>query len=257
MLYSAFTYYAGFKVNSGEYKLMGLAPYGRPRYVDVILDRFARIMPDGSVWLDMDFFNYDRGLTMTSSRFHELFGGPPRDPESLITQKEMDLAASIQAVCEEAMLRAARHVHEVTGLQNLTMAGGVALNCVANGRLLREGPFERIWIQPAAGDAGGAAGAALLVWHHHLDRPRTPPLVDGQKGSLLGPGFDDADIGLLLDCLGAAYEHIPDEQALLDRVARLIAAEKDGFRDGWSSAPAPSGAAASSATRARRGCSRP
>jgi carbamoyltransferase len=226
MLYSAFTYYAGFRVNSGEYKLMGLAPYGKPRYADAIRERLVSIMDDGSVCLDMAYFNYAHGLTMTSQRFHDLFGGAPREPESLITEKEMDLAASIQVICEEAMLKAGRHAHDLTGARNLVMAGGVALNCVANGRLLREGPFENIWIQPASGDAGGALGAALLVWYHHLGHQRTPRLPDGQKGSLLGPAYPNADISLFLDCMGAAYERIDDEGTLLDRVARLMAEEK-------------------------------
>jgi carbamoyltransferase len=226
MLYSAFTYYAGFRVNSGEYKLMGLAPYGKPRYVDVILERLVRIMDDGSLWMDTAYFNYGQGLTMTSPRFHDLFGGPPRQPEALITAKEMDLAASVQAVCEEVMLRAARYLHNLTAVPNLVMAGGVALNCVANGRLLREGPFENIWIQPAAGDAGGALGAALLVWHHLLNRPREPQSPDAQKGSLLGPAFANEDIGLFLDSMGATYERVDDEEVLLDRVARLMADEK-------------------------------
>jgi carbamoyltransferase len=226
MLYSAFTYYTGFRVNSGEYKLMGLAPYGKPRYVDQILERLVRIMDDGSLWLDMEYFDYGRGLTMTSPRFHELFGGPPREPEGLITEKEMDLAASVQVVCEEVMLRAARHLHQITGAANLVMAGGVALNCVANGRLRREGPFENIWIQPAAGDAGGALGAALLVWHHELNHHRQPRFPDAQKGSLLGPVFLNNDIGLFLDSMGATYEHLADEGELLDRVAHLIAEEK-------------------------------
>jgi carbamoyltransferase len=226
MLYSAFTYYTGFRVNSGEYKVMGLAPYGKPQYVEQIRQHLARIMDDGSLWLDMSYFNYGQGLTMTSPKFHELFGGPPRAPEGLITQKEMDLAASVQVICEEAMLRAARHLHGLTGARNLVMAGGVALNCVANGRLLREGPFENIWIQPAAGDAGGALGAALLAWHHELNRPRQPQAPDAQKGSLLGPAFPDDDIGLFLDSMGAIYERVDDEEALLDRVARLIASEK-------------------------------
>ena len=226
MLYSAFTYYAGFRVNSGEYKLMGLAPYGRPRYADLIAERLVRLMPDGSLWLDMEYFNYAQGLTMTSQRFHELFGGPPREPEALITQKEMDLAASVQHVCEDAILRTARYVHDLTGARNLAMAGGVALNCVANGRLLREGPFENIWIQPAAGDAGGALGAALIVWHHELGQTRRPGYPDGQNGSLLGPSFSNDDIGLFLDAMGASYARVDDERVLLDRVARLLADEK-------------------------------
>jgi carbamoyltransferase len=226
MLYSAFTYYAGFRVNSGEYKLMGLAPYGKPRFVDLIRERLVTVGPDGSVALDMDYFDYGRGLTITSKKFHDLFDGPPRAAEAFITSKEMDLAASIQVVCEDVMLKAAAHAHALTGEKNLVMAGGVALNCVANGRLLREGPFERIWIQPAAGDAGGSLGAALLVWHRQFDKPRQPMLPDGQSGSLLGPAFSDDDIGLFLDSVGATAERIEDEQRLLDRVARLMAQEK-------------------------------
>ncbi|MDP2481327.1 MAG: carbamoyltransferase [Candidatus Palauibacterales bacterium] len=226
MLYSAFTYYTGFKVNSGEYKLMGLAPYGRPLYADVIRDRLIDLREDGSIWLDMEYFDFCRGLTMTSEKFHDLFGGPPRRPETPITQKDMDLAASIQAVTEEIVLRAADHVHELTGMDHLVMAGGVALNCVANGRLLREGPFEDVWVQPAAGDAGGALGAAQLVWHHYMDRPRTVGRGDSQQGSFLGPSFSNEDIGLFLDSVGARYEHIDDEHALLDRVAGVLEEEK-------------------------------
>jgi carbamoyltransferase len=226
MLYSAFTYYAGFRVNSGEYKLMGLAPYGTPRYRDLILDRMVTMFDDGSISLEMSYFNYGQGLTMTSEKFHELFEGPPRAPEGLITQKEMDLAASIQSVCGEVMLRAARHAHALTGLGNLVMAGGVALNCVANGQLLREGPFENIWVQPAAGDAGGALGAALRVWHHDLDRARQAQMPDAQQGSLLGPAFHNDDISLFLDSMGATYERVDDEARLLERVAQLIANEQ-------------------------------
>jgi carbamoyltransferase len=226
MLYSALTYYTGFKVNSGEYKLMGLAPYGIPQYADVIRKKVVTILDDGSLMLDMSYFNYCQGLTMTSEKFHKLFGGPPRESESFITQKEMDLAASIQVVCEEVVLKAGRHAHRMTGLRNLVMAGGVALNCVANGRLLREGPFEKIWIQPAAGDAGGALGAALLVWHHVLGKPRTPQNPDAQKGSLLGPAFANDDIRLFLDSTGAKYDYVSSEATLLDRVARLIDEEK-------------------------------
>lgn len=222
MLYSAFTYYTGFKVNSGEYKLMGLAPYGEPKYVDVILEKIADVKEDGSLWLDMSYFNYCQGLTMTSDKFHELFGGPPRESESFVTQKDMDLAASIQVVCEEVVLRAARYAHRVADMPNLVMAGGVALNCVANGRVLREGPFERVWIQPAAGDAGGALGAALLVWHHLLDKPRHCNAHDSQKGSLLGPTFSNNEIRLFLDSVGARYECVNDESQLTDRVAHLL-----------------------------------
>jgi carbamoyltransferase len=226
MLYSAFTYYTGFTVNSGEYKLMGLAPYGQPKYVDVILEKIAHVGEDGSLWLDMSYFNYCQGLTMTSEKFHRLFGGPPRKPEDFITQKDMDLAASIQAVTEEVVLRAARHAHRLTGMRHLVMAGGVALNCVANGKVLREGPFENIWVQPAAGDAGGALGAALLVWHHLLDKPRVADVGDDQKGSLLGPAFGNEDMRLFLDAVGASYECIDDEPQLLDRVARLLSQEQ-------------------------------
>jgi carbamoyltransferase len=230
MLYSAFTYYTGFQVNSGEYKLMGLAPYGDPKYVDVIMDQIVKINGDGSLWMDMSYFNYCQGLTMTSEKFHNLFGGPPRKRESFITQKEMDLAASIQRICEEAVLRAAQHTYEQTKMLNLVMAGGVALNCVANGRVLREGPFKDIWVQPAAGDAGGALGAALLAWHHSLDGPRRAAWTDAQKASLLGPRFEAQEIRLLLDSVGAAYEQIIDEAELLDTIARLIS---EGKIVGW------------------------
>ena len=226
MLYSAFTYYAGFKVNSGEYKLMGLAPYGEPKYVDLILNNIADVKQDGSVWLDLSYFNFCQGLTMTSDKFHDLFGGPPRKPETVITRKEMDLAASIQSLTEEAVLRATRHAHSLHGGKNLVMAGGVALNCVANGRVRREGPFENIWIQPAAGDAGGSIGAALLVWHHKLGQGRDVELPDGQHGSLLGPVFTNPEIGMFLDSVGASYEYIEDEAVLLDQVASLLAREK-------------------------------
>jgi carbamoyltransferase len=230
MLYSAFTHYTGFKVNSGEYKLMGLAPYGRPVYRDLILERIVRLGRDGSLSLDMSYFDYLRGSAMTSDRFHDLFGGPPRRPETVITQKEMDLAASIQSVCEDVVLGAAEHVHRITGSKRLVMAGGVALNCVANGRLLREGPFDEIWVQPAAGDAGGALGAALLAWHHLLDRPRTVSAGDAQKGSFLGPAFENDEIGLFLDGMGARYHRIDDEPELLDRVAAIL---EDDRVVGW------------------------
>jgi len=226
MLYSAFTYYTGFKVNSGEYKVMGLAPYGQPRYADVILDRLVELREDGSFKLDMEYFNFLHGLTMTNGAFDELFGGPPRKPESPLTQREMDLAASIQQVTEEIVLRMARHVHRETGLPNLCLAGGVALNCVANGRLLREGPFERIWVQPAAGDAGGALGVALAVHHRVLGEPRRAQSEgDGMQGSYLGPEFDDDAIETALRAVGAVIERLPRE-ALLDRTARLLAEER-------------------------------
>jgi carbamoyltransferase len=226
LLYSAFTYYTGFRVNSGEYKLMGLAPYGEPVHADRIRNELLDLKDDGSFRMDMSYFNYCQGLTMTSPKFHELFGGPPRRPESPITQREMDLAASIQLVTEEIMLRCAAHVHRRTGMRNLCLAGGVALNCVGNGRILREGPFEQIWIQPAAGDAGGALGVALFIWHQLLNRPRAIVALDRQHGSLLGPRFREAEIRQLLDSKGARYERITDEDALCERVALLLAQGK-------------------------------
>jgi carbamoyltransferase len=226
LLYSAFTYYCGFKVNSGEYKLMGLAPYGEPRFVDRIVGTLVDVKADGSLWMDMSYFNYCTGLTMTSPKFDALFGGPPRPPEGLITQREMDIAASIQKVTEDVMLKAARHVHAQTGSKNLCLAGGVALNCVGNGRILREGPFDNIWIQPAAGDAGGALGAALHVWHQLLDHPRQPAgTSDAMAGSRLGPAFSDADVRAALDQAGARYTVYPDDESLCERVAELMAQE--------------------------------
>ncbi len=230
LLYSAFTSYCGFKVNSGEYKLMGLAPYGHPIYEEAILERLLDLKPDGSLWLDMEYFNYCQGLTMTSRKFHDLFGGPPRAPESQLEQRHMDVAASIQRVTEEAMLRMGREAHRRTGMKNLVMAGGVALNCVANGRIAREGPFENIWIQPAAGDAGGALGAAAFVWHQLLGKPRAPKRTDSQKGSLLGPAFSNEHISAALRGLGAPFERQDDEGDLLYAVARLLA---DGKIVGW------------------------
>jgi carbamoyltransferase len=228
LLYSAFTYYTGFKVNSGEYKVMGLAPYGKPKYVDLIYDKLMDLKPDGSFRLDMDYFNYCQGLTMTSEKFHRLFGGPPREPESQVTQREMDLAASVQVVTEEVMLRTARHLHQVTGSPNLCMAGGVALNCVGNGKILREGPFENIWIQPAAGDAGGALGVALFTHYQLLDNPRTAsqPGSDLQSGSLLGPQFTDVEIERFLNSVGAKYTRYPDDDSLCEAVAEHMANEK-------------------------------
>jgi carbamoyltransferase len=226
LLYSAFTYYCGFKVNSGEYKLMGLAPYGSPTHTKAIFEHLIDLKPDGSFWLNMDYFNYCQGLTMTNSRFDRLFGGPPRDPETNIEQRHMDLAASIQAVTEEIVLRMGRDVHEKTGMKHLVLAGGVALNCVANGRLLREGPFEDIWIQPAAGDAGGAVGAALFTWHQLLDKPRYANGRDAQKGSFLGPAFSPEQIQRFLDQKGVPYTRIDDEQAHAEYVAKLLVQEK-------------------------------
>ena len=226
LLYSAFTYFCGFRVNSGEYKLMGLAPYGEPRYKDTILGKLIDLKEDGSFRMDMSYFNYHKGLTMTSGKFHRLFGGPPRQPESPLTQREKDLAASIQKVTEEIVLRAVKHVHQETGMRNLCLAGGVALNCVGNGRILREGPFENIWIQPAAGDAGGALGVALLIWHQLLDNPRRAEAGDSQQGSLLGPQYSEDEIKKFLDHTGATYKHFEDEDKLLDRVVDLLEKEK-------------------------------
>jgi carbamoyltransferase len=226
LLYSAFTYYCGFKVNSGEYKLMGLAPYGKPVYAEAICKHLLDLKPDGSFWLDMGYFNYCQGLTMTNGRFHRLFGGPPRAPESNLEQRHMDLAASIQAVTEEVVLRLGRDLHRRTGMKHLVLAGGVALNCVANGRLLREGPFDDIWIQPAAGDAGGSLGAALFVWHQLLDQPRRPGGKDAQKGSLLGPAFSTDEVSRFLNGAEAPHTHFDREDDLLAHVAGLLAEEK-------------------------------
>lgn len=222
LLYSAFTYYTGFRVNSGEYKLMGLAPYGQPIYRDLILEHLLDLKEDGSFRMDMSYFNYCQGLTMTSDKLHRLFGGPPRQPESEVSQREMDLAASIQAVTEEVVLRTARHAHSVTALKNLVLAGGVALNCVANGRVLREGPFDEVWIQPAAGDAGGSLGAALFVWHQLLGKPRQTQKIDSQHGSLLGPSFSDQHIVQTLDQHTAVYNSYDSDEELCEKVAELI-----------------------------------
>lgn len=226
MLYSAFTYYCGFKVNSGEYKLMGLAPYGQPAYQDAIYQHLIDLKPDGSLWLNMDYFDYCRGLTMTNRRFHDLFGGPPRTPDSALEQRHMDLAASIQKVTEEVMLRMGRDLHRQTGMKNLVLAGGVALNCVANGRLLREGPYENIWIQPAAGDAGGALGAALFVWYQLLEKPRSPKGRDAQTGSFLGPRYCACEIETFLNSIGARYHRYTNEAELLEQVAQALVDER-------------------------------
>jgi carbamoyltransferase len=226
LLYSAFTYHAGFKVNSGEYKVMGLAPYGEPRYRDAILTELIDLKEDGSFTLNQDYFNYLSGLTMTSRNFDKVFGGPPREPESKLTQREMDLARSVQDVCEEIMLRMARTAHRETGLENLCMAGGVALNCVGNGRILREGPFKNIWIQPASGDAGGSLGVAQLIWHRHLKQGRTVrPGRDSMKGSYLGPSFSDDESRARLDKFGARYRRL-ERNELLGVVAGVLAEEK-------------------------------
>ena len=226
LLYSAFTYYTGFKVNSGEYKVMGLAPYGDPKYVQTIYDNLIDLKEDGSFTLNQEHFGYLSGLTMTNGSFARLFGGPPREPETKLTQREMDLARSVQDVCEEVMMRMARTAHRETGLDNLCLAGGVALNCVGNGRILREGPFKQIWIQPAAGDAGGALGVAQLIWHRHMGKPRKADgKRDTQRGSYLGPEYSPEEIKAFLDARGAAYERIADAKKA-ERVADILASEK-------------------------------
>ena len=226
LLYSAFTYFTGFKVNSGEYKVMGLAPYGRPKYKQLIFDELIDLEEDGSFRLNQKYFNYLSGLTMTSQAFADLFDGPPRAPESELTQREMDLARSVQEVVEEVMLRSAATLHEETGLDNLCLAGGVALNCVGNGRILREGPFRSIWIQPAAGDAGGSLGVAQLIWHRHLGKERTVrPGVDSMRGAYLGPDFSDDEILDYLRSQDAVYRKLEREE-LIETVAGLLAKEK-------------------------------
>ncbi len=227
MLYSAFTYFTGFKVNSGEYKLMGLAPYGEPKYADLIRKELMDIKEDGSFRMNMDYFNYCEGLTMTNEKFDQLFGGPPRAGESKVTQREMDLAASVQLVTEEVMLKISRHVHKTTGMKNLCLAGGVALNCVGNGEILRDGCYDKIFIQPAAGDAGGALGAALFVWYQLLGNKRESDNVkDKQTASLLGPRFSNDEIKKYLDSIGAKYHFYSDPAALADKVAEEMAREK-------------------------------
>jgi carbamoyltransferase len=211
-------------VNSGEYKLMGLAPYGEPRYVDKILERLLDLKDDGTFRLDMTYFNYCTGLTMTNSKFANLFDGPPRTAETKITQREMDLAASIQVVTEEVVMRLARTLHTETGCENLCLAGGVALNCVANGKLVREGPYRNIWVQPAAGDAGGAAGAAAIVWHEYQDRERKTNGADAMSGSYLGPRFLPEEIRRQLDAYNAVYEEIEDAE-LIPRLAEILEQE--------------------------------
>ena len=225
LLYSAFTYYTGFKVNSGEYKLMGLAPYGRPVYRQKILDNLVDLKPDGTFRLNMKYFNYCTGLTMTNRAFDELFGGPPKRPEDTVTTREMDLARSIQEVTEEIILRLGQTIHQETGKKNLCLAGGVALNCVANGRLLREGPFESIWIQPAAGDAGGALGAALGVWHETMGKARKRDKADLMQGCYLGPDFSNDQIKAFLDRHGIPADFLADSD-LFATTAEDLAAEK-------------------------------
>jgi carbamoyltransferase len=245
LLYSAFTYYTGFRVNSGEYKVMGLAPYGEPKYVKAIKDHLLEIRDDGSLWMNMEYFTYPHGLTMTGDAFARLFGAPAREPESRLTQREMDLARSVQDITEEVMLKMTAFAHRETGMRDLCLAGGVALNCVGNGRLRREGPFDQIWIQPAAGDAGGALGVALSIWHRYLDKPRQsceaagtwerpsassgrgapPRYADGMQGSYLGPRFSEAEIEQFLRAHGYPAVRV-EPSALADRVAALLAQEK-------------------------------
>jgi carbamoyltransferase len=230
LLYSAFTYFTGFRVNSGEYKLMGLAPYGEPKYYNVIMRELIDLKDDGSLRLNMSYFPYCHKTVMINPKFERLFGGPPRRPEAPLTQREMDIAASIQQVTEEAMLRAAKHVHQKTGMKNLVLAGGVALNCVGNGRILRECPFENVWIQPAAGDAGGALGAALFVWYHLLDSERIPNSQDNQQGSLLGPSYSDGEIKRFLDSVEAKCHSYENEDELIRHVVKMI---EQGKVIGW------------------------
>ena len=226
LLYSAFTYYTGFKVNSGEYKVMGLAPYGEPKYKKLIFDHLIDVKEDGSFRMNMEYFNYCAGLTMTNSKFNKLFGGPPRVPESKLTQKDMDLARSLQEVTEEIVLKMGNHVYKETGQKNLALAGGVALNCVANGKMLREGPFENIWIQPAAGDAGGALGAALVGWYCYLNNPReVDGKSDSQHGSYLGPSFKDDEIQSFIQSSNLTAKKLEEEE-LIKTISKLIADEK-------------------------------
>ena len=233
LLYSAFTYYIGFKINSGEYKMMGLAPYGEPKYVDLILDNVIDLKDDGSFWLDQSYFNYATGLTMTSPRFHDLFGGPPRDAEGKLAQRDMDLAASVQKVAEMIMLRMTRELATTFGIKNLCLAGGVALNCVSNGKVLRDGAFEQIWVQPAAGDAGGSLGAALAAYHGHFKQPRR---VDGQRdamrGTYLGPEYAQAEIEARLTALGATFTVVSEPQLLEQTCAALEAGHAVGWFQG-------------------------
>src|SRR5262249_34054423 len=230
LLYSAFTYYIGFKVNSGEYKVMGLAPYGEQKYAKVILDKLVDLKTDGTFQLDQSYFDYCTGLRMTTDKFDELFGGPARKPEELLNQRHMDLAASIQAVTEEIILRLTRSIAAETGVEKLCLAGGVALNCVANGRVLRDGKFKHVWIQPAAGEAGGAIGAALAVYHLYEDRPRRlENVLDGMNGAYLGPSFNDDECARRLEQAGACFERLADDE-VIERAAGDLA---EGKGIGW------------------------
>ena len=233
LLYAAFTAYTGFRVNSGEYKMMGLAPYGEPRYAQTILDNLIDVKPDGSFRLDQSYFNYCTGLSMTSSRFHKLFGGDPRDENSPLTQREMDLASSIQAVTDEVVLRLTRSIARETGARHLCLAGGVALNCVANGKIVRDGRFDGFWVQPAAGDAGGALGAALAVYHLHLNQPRLPHnMLDAMQGAYLGPHFTQTDIEQRLAACGAVFDVMDEEKLIEATVDALIEEKAVGWHQG-------------------------
>ncbi len=233
LLYSAFTYYTGFKVNSGEYKVMGLAPYGEPRYAELIMKHLIDVKEDGSFWLDQSYFNYATGLTMTSKKFDELFDGPPRQAEAPLTQREMDLAASVQHVTEQVMLRLTRSVAQEFGIKNLCLAGGVALNCVANGKILRDGAFERVWVQPAAGDAGGALGAAFAAYHDHHGQPRRlNGAMDAMKGSYLGPSFSQDEIERRLRAAGGEFSVCTDDELFARAVDSLAAGDAVGWFSG-------------------------
>jgi carbamoyltransferase len=233
LLYAAFTYYTGFRINSGEYKVMGLAPYGEPKYAQLIYDHLVDVKPDGSLRLDQDYFDYATGLAMTNDRFHDLFGGPPRPPESLLTQRDMDLAASVQAVTDDVLLRMTRALAEQTGERRLCLAGGVALNCVANGAILRDGRFDEVWIQPAAGDAGGAVGAALLGYHLLGDHERRlPPRGDGMAGTQLGPAFAQEEIERRLAAAGARFSTVSDDELLAATADALVAGAAVGWFQG-------------------------
>jgi carbamoyltransferase len=260
LLYSAVTYYTGFKVNSGEYKVMGLAPYGEPRYAATILDHIRDLKSDGSFRLDQSYFNYCTGLTMTSAKFAALFGEPVRAAEDRLTQFHMDMAASVQKVTEEVMLRLTRSLQAESGASNLCLTGGVALNCVANGKVLRDGKFKNIWVQPAAGDAGGALGAALSAYHGFLDRPRRPwrQAADGMLGAYLGPAFRQEEINRRLVEVGACFDTV-DQTTMLSALPRTwqMAAPSAGSKAGWNSVLALLVRAQSSAMPARRRCRRP
>jgi carbamoyltransferase len=232
LLYSALTYYLGFKVNSGEYKVMGLAPYGEPKYVQLLLDHVVHLREDGSLRLNQKYFDYLGGLTMTNTAFDRLFGAPPRIPETHLVQRDLDIARSIQEVCEEAMLRMARTAHRLTGIKDLCLAGGVALNCVGNGRILREGPFEGLWIQPASGDAGGALGVAQLIWHRHLAAPRHVDSHDSMGGAYLGPEFSPEEIRAFLDRTGAVYRCLQPEELIQETADILTRGEVVGWFQG-------------------------